>query len=161
MRDVSLKTGAVAALREYRTTDLDAMFRLDQLCFAPEFRFDRSSMLQFAEAGNAVTVVAETDEGRVIGFVIAHLERGANFRAGYLITLDVAPDFRRIGLAGRMMDVVERRVVEAGSARMDLHVFTGNEAAIRFYEARGYVSNGLKRRFYGARIDALSYRKEL
>jgi ribosomal-protein-alanine N-acetyltransferase len=44
---------------------------------------------------------------------------------------------------------------------MELHVFTGNEAAICFYERLGYERVGVRRRFYGgAGLDAYVYRKK-
>jgi ribosomal protein S18 acetylase RimI-like enzyme len=61
-----------------------------------------------------------------------------------------------------MMRAVERRAVAAGALWMDLHVFTGNAAAIRFYERMGYARLGTQPRFYGATgLDAFAYRKEL
>jgi ribosomal-protein-alanine N-acetyltransferase len=45
---------------------------------------------------------------------------------------------------------------------MELHVFTGNEAAIRFYERLRYERIAMRRRFYGGEgLDAFVYRKEL
>jgi ribosomal-protein-alanine N-acetyltransferase len=56
----------------------------------------------------------------------------------------------------------EVRAVAAGGLWMELHVFTGNEGAIRFYERSGYTRIELKPRFYGgAGLDAFVYRKEL
>jgi ribosomal-protein-alanine N-acetyltransferase len=151
-----------AELRPYRADDLEAMFRLDEACFAKEFRFDRESMRSFAEAQNAVTIVAEGVEGEVVGFVIAHTELRAETMQGYVVTLDVAERYRRKGLAKRLMQEAEIRVAAEGAEWMDLHVFTGNERAIRFYERLGYVRIGLSRRFYGkAGLDASRYRKRL
>ena len=152
------------ALREYRSTDLDAIFQLDEICFAAEFRFDRVSMRRFAEARNAIALVAEhaavlNPKNTIAGFVIVHVERAASARHGYVVTLDVAPELRRTGVAGHMMDEAERLAVKAGASCMELHVFAGNEAAIRFYEERGYVSLGVRCGFYGGELDALVYRK--
>lgn len=58
--------------RKYRNDDLEAIFRLDEVCFAEEFRFDLGSMSAFAGARDAVTLIAE-DRGELIGFVIAHV----------------------------------------------------------------------------------------
>jgi [ribosomal protein S18]-alanine N-acetyltransferase len=150
------------SLRDYRDTDLEAMFRLDVACFAPEFRFDRESMRIFAEERGAVALVAEAMDGGVVGFVIVHLERVAAGWRGYVVTLDVAEEWRRKGLAGMMMREAEARAVAAGARWMELHVFTGNAAAIRFYERLGYERSGTKRRFYGSEgLDAFVYRREL
>jgi [ribosomal protein S18]-alanine N-acetyltransferase len=57
---------------------------------------------------------------------------------------------------------VEMLAEEAGALRMELHVFTENEAAIRFYERIGYERIARRHRFYGAEgLDAYEYRKEL
>ncbi len=151
----------VILLRDYLPDDLDEIFLLDEACFAPEFRFDKESMRTFAEARDAITVVAEGGGG-VKGFVIVEIEGGLAERWGYVVTLDVAAESRRIGLAGRLMDEVERRAAGLGANRMELHVFTGNDGAIRFYEGRGYAQVGLRRRFYrSAGLDAFVYRKDL
>src|SRR5580698_1603940 len=153
-------TSAGVVLRNYRPSDLEAIFRLDEVCFSAEFRFDREAMLAFAEARNAIAVVAEAGGGEVVGFVIVHLEGAATNQRGYVVTLDVAENYRRIGLAGRLMPEVEARAAAAGARWMELHVFTGNEGAIRFYERLGYVRVGVQRRFYGAAgLDAFAYRK--
>jgi len=149
-------------LRRYRADDLEAIFRLDALCFAEEFRFDRDSMRAFAQAQNAVTIVAESVEGEVVGFVIAQTELRAEEVRGYVVTLDVAERCRGMGLAKRLMREAEIRVAAEGAEWMELHVFTGNERAIRFYERLGYVRIGLSRRFYGkAGLDAFTYCKDL
>jgi ribosomal-protein-alanine N-acetyltransferase len=148
-------------LRSYRDGDLDAMVALDALCFTAEFLFDRQSMLDFARARNAITVLAESSEDVLAGLVIVHLERAARSRRGYVVTLDVAPDFRRQGLAGRLMDAAEQQSQAEGAAWMELHVSVINSAAILFYEGRGYVRQSVRRGFYGAGSDAYVYRKDL
>jgi ribosomal-protein-alanine N-acetyltransferase len=149
-------------LRGYQTTDVDAMFRLDETCFDEEFRFDRDSMREFAEERNAVVRIASKADGEIVGFVIVHIERAGGEWRGYVVTLDVAPEFRRKGLAQRLMSEAEERAVAAGVRWMQLHVFTGNAGAIRFYEGLGYERIEVRRRFYGASgLDAFGYSKEL
>jgi [ribosomal protein S18]-alanine N-acetyltransferase len=150
------------SLRNYRALDIEAMFRLDVACFAPEFRFDRESMRVFAEERDAIALVAEKMDGELAGFVIIHVERVAAGRRGYVVTLDVAETWRRRGLARLLMREAEMRAVATGARWMELHVFTGNEAAIRFYERLGYERIAMRRRFYGAEgLDAFVYRKEI
>lgn len=153
---------AEIVLREYREMDLAAMFVLDEVCFASEFRFDRESMRAFAGARNAVVLIAEQAGGAMAGFVIAHMERTSTGRRGYVVTLDVAPERRRMRIGERLMREVERRVFAEGALWMELHAFTGNDGAIRFYESLGYTRVGMQQRFYGADgLDGLVYRREL
>jgi [ribosomal protein S18]-alanine N-acetyltransferase len=156
--------GMVSAgeLRKYREGDLEAIYELDQLCFSKEFRFDRESMRAFAEAKGAVTLIKEAGGDEIAGFVIVQVERRGGSVLGYVVTLDVAEKCRRRGLARTLLLEAEKRAALASALWMELHVFTGNEAAIRFYERSGYARVGLRRRFYGAAgMDAFVYRKEL
>jgi ribosomal-protein-alanine N-acetyltransferase len=149
-------------LRQYRTDDLEAIFRLDELCFSEQFRFDREAMREFAEERNAVVRIAEMVGGEIVGFVIAHLKHVASEWRAYVVTLDVAPDCRQEGLGRRLIREVEACAMAAGVRWIQLHVFTGNEAAIRFYERLGYERIRVRRGYYGAAgLDGIVYGKEL
>jgi ribosomal-protein-alanine N-acetyltransferase len=148
-------------IRTYRGDDLKAISRLDELCFAEEFRFDRESMREFAEERGAITLIAEDAAKELAGFVITHVEKTATGRRAYVVTLDVVFESRRSGIAGRLMQETEHRAALAGATRVELHVFVENEGAIRFYEGRGYRRLGMKAGFYGRGLDAWVYRKEL
>ena len=141
-------------LRGYEARDLDAMFRLDESCFEEPFRFTHTAMRRFAESRKARVVIAETD-GALAGFAILHLEG----RVGYVVTLDVAEEFRRRGLARQLMQAMEQQAADADCVVVGLHVFVGNAAAIRFYGRAGYVRVGDVPGFYGEGLDAWVYRK--
>jgi ribosomal-protein-alanine N-acetyltransferase len=142
-------------LRDYRPGDWEAMYALDLVCFEPVFQFSRRTMRSFAEEPGAVTLLAEAD-GELVGFCIAHLEE----KTGYVVTLDVAPAWRRCGVARLLMEEVEARVHAAGGLGMALHVYTGNVGAMQFYEALGYGRVSIAKGFYGRGMDALVYRKK-
>jgi ribosomal-protein-alanine N-acetyltransferase len=144
----------VVTLREYRPGDWKAMYALDVECFAPEFRFSRRVMRGFAEAPGAIVVLAES-AGALVGFCVVQMEE----QEGYVVTLDVAPAWRRQGLARQMMEDVEAKVRAADGSGMALHVFTENAGAMRFYESIGYSRAGRAEGFYGRGLDALGYRK--
>ena len=155
----------IVTLRPYQPRDLEAIFRLDQACFDQTFRFDRSSMRRFAQAPNALALIAEIASGEIAGFVIVHLEREAETTTGYVVTLDVAPDRRRSGIANLLMTHAEDRARNAGASSMTLHAYTANGSALRFYEQRGYQRLGTEPRFYGSKdgvdLDAALYGKQL
>jgi ribosomal protein S18 acetylase RimI-like enzyme len=82
-------------------------------------------------------------------------------RTGYVVTLDVAPEWRRRGLARRLMAEVESRLLAVDAVEMELHVFNGNTSAIHFYESIGYSQMGAAENFYAQGLHALVYRKKL
>lgn len=144
-------------LRPYEPQDLDLIFALDLICFEPVFRFTRRAMRQFAEAPGAIAWIAECDGGELAGFAIAVMEG----RVGYVVTLDVAPEWRRRGVARRLMNQLEVQVCGTGGEAMELHVFVGNAAAVQAYQGMGYRRIGVAPGFYRRGLDGLIYRKEL
>jgi ribosomal protein S18 acetylase RimI-like enzyme len=144
-------------LRMGRAADVPAMYALDLVCFEEPFRFDLKSMRRFAARAGAIVVVAQAAR-ELVGFVLVHLERG---RLAYVVTLDVAPAFRRMGLAGVLMEEAERQSLDAGAERVGLHVYSGNIAAIAFYERLGFERVGVDVGFYGEGLDAWAYLKPL
>jgi ribosomal-protein-alanine N-acetyltransferase len=143
---------ADVTLREYRPGDWLAMYTLDVACFEQAFRFSRRAMRGFAEAAGAITLLAESD-GKLAGFCVVQIEG----QVGYVVTLDVATAWRRLGLARRLMSEIEMRVRTTGALGMALHVYTENTAAVRFYETIGYTRTGMAEGFYGRGLDALMY----
>lgn len=147
-------------LREYTSSDLRTIFTLDEVCFEPPFRFSARVMQQFAEARNALTVVAEDEAtDKIAGFAIAHVERAGKGLRAYVVTLDVAPLQRRHGLARQMMQRIEHQSTEAGCSSIELHVSVENNAAIAFYEREGYERSHMVKSFYGLGRHAYVYRK--
>lgn len=137
--------------------DVEAMYRLDVECFEAVFRFSRRAMRRFAEADEAVTVLAEADGGVLAGFAIAEVAEGA----AYVVTVDVASAWRRRGLGRRLMEALEERATVAGVETMSLHVFAGNAGAVELYERLGYERTGVAQGFYGRGLDGLMFEKRL
>lgn len=149
-----------STLRAYQANDLTAMHALDVKCFEPPFRFSRSAMRRFAEARNARVLIAD-EGGAVVGFVILHVEHAEGSSYAYIVTLDVSPAHRRQGLAGKLMREAERQALAEGCTAVVLHVFTGNEAAICFYEENDFVRSYREPDFYGHAGDAWVFHKPL
>lgn len=149
-------------MRAYRPDDLKVIFALDQVCFAAPFQFSLRAMRQFAEARNALTVIAERDgSAEIAGFCIAHVERSGEGRVAYIVTLDVAPEQRRHGLAQAMMAELEEQARKVGCGAMELHVSVENKGAIAFYQREGYARVAIVKGFYGGGRDAFVFRKDI
>ena len=147
-------------LRGYRAGDLDAMHALDVVCFEKPFRFTRGAMRRFADAKNARVTIAEYQDA-LAGFVILHIEEVGAERVGYIITLDVSLPHRRKGVARMLMDEAEQQAQSEACASLVLHVFTGNDPAIRFYASHGFVRSHREEEFYGLAMDAWVFHKPL
>jgi ribosomal-protein-alanine N-acetyltransferase len=149
-------TGHRLLVRDYRGSDFDAMWELDQACFPPGIAYTKSELRAFLSAKTAETIVVERD-GRLIAFVLGRRRR----RQGHVITLDVEAGARRQGLGRRLMTALEGRCRAAGIGRMQLETAVSNTIAVRFYERLGYRKAARLRGYYGPGLDAWSMQKEL
>jgi ribosomal-protein-alanine N-acetyltransferase len=145
------------ALRAGGEEDIRAMYMLDLVCFDEPFRFTLAAMRRFVLQRGAIVLVAEAD-GRLAGFVVVHRLRKAQ---AYVVTLDVATEFRRRGLARALIAAAEWQAVQVGMEAMALHVYTENETAVAFYERLGFPRGELCAAFYGAGLDAWVYSKAI
>ena len=78
-------------------------------------------------------LVAES-EGEIIGSVLG----GFDGRRGMMYHLAVKAEYRRRGIASRLVDELERRLRDKGCIRYYLLVTLDNADAIRFYEDHGW-----------------------
>lgn len=79
-------------------------------------------------------LVAE-DAGAVVGVVMGTYDG----RRGWILRLAVDPARRRAGIASALVTEVETRLAALGCPRINLLVMPDNAAALRFWQARGYL----------------------
>lgn len=72
------------------------------------------------------------------GLVIATAMAGYDGHRGWINYLAVAPEFQREGLASRLMEEAETRLIAMGCPKINLQVRTSNTGVIRFYEKLGF-----------------------
>jgi ribosomal protein S18 acetylase RimI-like enzyme len=80
-------------------------------------------------------LVAEIDHA-VVGAVLGTFDG----RRGWIFRLAVRPEHRRLGIASRLVAELEGRFRELGCPRVNLIVLPENDDALRFWQARGYVT---------------------
>lgn len=133
------KPRATPQLRPFRTSDLEDAYRLDQICFTPGVAYSRSQLGAYVRMRNSkawVAAVTERGESRLAGFVIASRDSDAQ---GHIITVDVAPEWRRYGVGTLLMHAVENWMRERGGKIVYLETAEENLAAQAFYLKRGYA----------------------
>jgi GNAT superfamily N-acetyltransferase len=100
------------------------------------------AILQDTDWTGEGTLVAE-DGDELVGFARLCPERDTQLRtAGEVAAFHVAPDHWRKGVGGRLMSAALRQLTDAGFDTAMLWVLSGNEGAIRFYEATGWRADG-------------------
>ena len=153
------------AIRELRLEDIPSAASLLSDAFAPPDGYNplqRRIIVAETEAGLAarlgksLVLVAERDDGEIIGsveaFTPAFLEgKAVRFWNAslpldtYLSALAVAPGCRRSGLACALVESVEERAWSAGEGAVSLQVDELNTAAVALYRKLGYSVVGRDR----------------
>ena len=67
---------------------------------------------------------------------------------GDIDNVAVLPEFRNLGIAGKLLDGLLDMGRQKGVTEFTLEVRVGNEYAIKLYEKAGFVSEGIRPGFY-------------
>eukprot|EP00127_Corallochytrium_limacisporum_P004128 Clim_evm73s157 gene=Clim_evmTU73s157 len=84
--------------------------------------------------------IATSASGQMMGYVMGKVEGVASEWHGHVTAITVAPSYRRLGLADKLMTFLEQVSDNRYNGYfVDLFVRMSNVAAIKMYEKRGYV----------------------
>lgn len=115
------------------------------------------------EPGVGLLVAEHPAAGVVAGIATLGPERDGDGTRGELWMINVDPAAWGLGVGSALLTEVEARLAARGFARATLWVVAGNTRARRFYEARGWTSDGTCRRedIGGRPVDECRYTKPL
>jgi len=143
-------------IRQYDSRDFAALHKLDQACFPPGISYSRFSLQYFLGLPAADCLVAE-DGKAIAGFILAE----ANPPLAHIITLDIAPAYRRVGLGTRLLEEMEKHFRFKEVRAVLLETAVDNESGIAFWQHHGYRTEAVLKRYYLRRLDAYEMRKKL
>lgn len=144
-------------LRQATTDDLDALVRLENLCF-DEDRISRRSFRRFLEVPRDRLMVA-TLNGELVGYALVLMN--AATRLARIYSIAVSPSVRGRGAGEKLIRAAEQEAVEAGRIVMRLEVREDNHSAIGLYERLGYRQFGTYRDYYEDHGNALRFERRI
>ena len=154
---MKLECAVAFTLRDAVMDDLDALWRIDQKCFAGGIAYAQSELKFFMRRRGSFTLVAMDESGRKIaGFIVAHA--GA---VGHIITIDVVAAARRFGVGSQMLRAAEERLRDAGMRVVSLEAAVNNAGALSFYRRHNYEIVKTVPGYYSDGADAYMLRKFL
>lgn len=108
----------------------------------------RWTAADFAELLGAVgvwaAIVEDTETAACLAYALAR--RAGD--EGELLSIAVTPEARRTGIAGDLMDSLEKWALERGLSRLILEVGESNRAARSLYQGLGFAEKGRRPRYY-------------
>jgi ribosomal-protein-alanine N-acetyltransferase len=162
------------ALRDFRHEEFETLWRIDQQCFAPGISYSRLELATYLQRPGAFALVADKPQvgqtgtlGRsskiqsqvtTVGFIVA--ETGS-LGTGHIITIDVLPEARGMGIGSQLLRIAEARLRDAGCRSVILETAVDNRVALSFYKRHRYTVLKTLPRYYSNGVDAFVLKKDL
>ena len=104
--------------------------------------------------------VAESEQGEIVGYVLAKMEEDAAEVHGHITSLAVRKTYRKLGLATRLMRASQKQMAAVFKAEyVSLHVRKSNRAAFHLYnETLKYEIHDIEAKYYADGEDAYDMR---
>jgi len=167
-------------IRNYRPTDFEALWRIDQTCFPPGISYSKTELRLYMRRRGSFTLIAEMVAGKgpvdpnsgkrknsshvafvdndIAGFIVAE---AGNRGSGHIITIDVIAASRRFGVGSMLLKAAEDRIEIAECHSVELETAVDNISALSFYKRHGYDVIRTFPRYYANGVDALVLQKKL
>ena len=115
---------------------------LEKQCFSVPWT--KEQLLAQLPDDRHVFIVAEADSGEVLGYV------GMMFvlDEGYISNVAVSPQYRRMGIADRIIDELLQRAENLELSFVTLEVRESNTPARKLYEKHGFSDVGIRKKYY-------------
>jgi ribosomal protein S18 acetylase RimI-like enzyme len=130
-------------IRPCRVRDIEGVLALWVLAASRPGATDTTAVLRMRLRRDRDLFLVALDGARVVGSVMG----GWDGWRGQFYRLAVAPEYRRIGLASRVVTAVEERLRALGVKRIGLLVVKNEPAAVAFWKSRGYVGDRTVERY--------------
>ncbi|MBI3949207.1 MAG: ribosomal protein S18-alanine N-acetyltransferase [Acidobacteria bacterium] len=138
--------------------DARTCWELDQRCFADGEAYDLDTFHYLLSNPQVVARKVELMDGTMIGFAVGMIEPGA---VGHVISVGVAPEWRRRGVGKFLMEDIERGFAKRDATICRLEVRTDNRVAQQLYLKLGYTITQQLPNYYANGDDALVMVKTL
>lgn len=103
--------------------------------------------------------VAESANGRIMGYIMGKAEGSVQNEQwhGHVTALSVSSEFRRLGLAAKLMNELERISEQKKAFFVDLFVRVSNNVAVEMYKKLGYTIYRTVLQYYSGDPDEDAY----
>jgi ribosomal protein S18 acetylase RimI-like enzyme len=143
-------------LRTFKPDDFDKLYEIDQACYEPEVAYSKRELRAYLRFSGSDCLVAQA-ESQIAGFCIS----ARRDESGYIVTIDVLPEFRRHHVGSMLLAEIERRLAANGVREVALETATDNDSAVAFWTKHGYRNRGIKKDYYPGARDAFAMTKTL
>lgn len=127
-------------IRGYAVGDEKKIAKIEKECFSLPWS---ETAITDAVANGTLFLIAEKGL-EFAGYISLNIA----LDEGYINNIAVAPEFRRQGIAEKLLSVLKKKAEKKNLAFLSLEVRESNSAAIKLYEKCGYENMGVRKNFY-------------
>ncbi|MDI6889298.1 MAG: ribosomal protein S18-alanine N-acetyltransferase [Methanocellales archaeon] len=142
------------SIRKFQPADFQQVMMIEKEAFHDH---NPLAYMRLYELNPDGFLVVEKD-GIVIGFVVGIL---ISKNTGRVLSIAVANEYRRSGVATQLMDEVLKLFTESGVKSIRLEVRRSNIGAQQFYQRLGFMVEGVVPQYYSNGEDAIVMVKKL
>lgn len=135
-------------IRKMTLDDLNEVISLDQICFLSPWG-ESQFLYELNENPFSTILVCEHDE-KIVGMI----DYWITFEIGQINQIAVLPEFRKEGIASKMLKEAFKNMAEHEVFNCTLEVRVHNNPAINFYLKHGFKTTCVKKGYYDNGDDA-------
>ena len=124
------------SIRRFRLSDMDSLLQIEHASFRKD-AYDRNLFAEFYQKCGELFLVAEVG-GTVGAYMVTCTRSRLGSCTAQLVSVAVAPQARRSGVASALMDATLRRLRRLRVRRFTLAVKVTNRKALAFYRKYGF-----------------------
>jgi ribosomal protein S18 acetylase RimI-like enzyme len=132
-------------LRPVRVQDLDELYTMERAEFSSG-SYPRFFFRQALDALGDHFLVATVD-GALAGYILGSMQTPSS--DAWILSLLIAPSFRRKGLATRLIQELLQQFVVQGASCARIHVSPANQSAMTLYDRLGFREQTYEEHYFG------------
>lgn len=140
------------SIRQAERRDLLDILRIEKASFPQPWPY--TAFVRFLDDPGFL-VATTSNNPSIVGYVVANTIPNHGRPIGHVKDLAVHPDYRRHGIADRLLDRVLSILTTQGVTRTKLEVRRSNESALALYEGHGFELRRVIPSYYDDSEDAL------
>ncbi len=132
--------------------DIDAIARLEQECMPSPWSRNSVAEELLSNESSRFFVAVDSESRKIVGYAGSWVVPPFECQIG---NVAVSGDFRRQGVATKLLSALFDAAAEEGIKDITLEVRPSNTAAITLYEGLGFRQEGLRKKYYDDLEDAI------
>ena len=133
-------------IRRMEVSDIGPLANIEKQCFSRPW--SEREFGHLVEQTDALYLVADVTFESGLRKIVGTAGMRIIGTEGDIDNVAVLPEFRNLGIAGKLLDGLLYMGRQKGVTEFTLEVRVGNEYAIKLYEKAGFVSEGIRPGFY-------------